>query len=146
MTSAAEDIRSLVDAYAVAVDTRDVELFSSVWTADAVLTVHKGDEQISSYDGAESMSRVIELISSRYRSTVHIIGAHRSVTRADGRVAVGVTSAVAHHIGPVAGGPSWDRQLGIRYVDGYRWEGGAWLIASRQCHQLWINDVAVEAW
>lgn len=141
------EIRALVDAYAVAVDTHDDELFSSIFTDDAELTIHRGGEQTGSYEGREAMPRVVALLRSSYRSTVHIVGSHRAVVRDDRRIALGVTSGVAHHIGPPPGtdGPATDRQLGLRYVDGYRWEDGRWHIATRQVHQLWIRTVEVEA-
>jgi hypothetical protein len=139
-------IRALVEGYAIALDTHDEALFSSLWTDDAVLTIHKDGQQTGAYEGVESMPRVVALLRTSYRATVHVVGSHRATIRDDRRVALGVTSGVAHHIAPPAGttGPLVDRQLGLRYVDGYRWEGGRWLIASRQCHQLWLRSVDVE--
>ena len=48
MTDFAElaEIRSLVDAYAIAVDTHDEELFESIWTDDGILTVHKAGQVV----------------------------------------------------------------------------------------------------
>ncbi|MBA2283174.1 MAG: nuclear transport factor 2 family protein [Actinomycetota bacterium] len=142
---AAAEIRALVEGYAVAADTLDAELFRSLWTADAELTIHRGGEQTGHYDGVDDMPRLIDTLRSRYRHTVHVVGSHRVALRDDGRLAVGVTSGVGHHIGPVDGGPAWNRQIGLRYIDGFRLEDGAWRLASRQCHQLWQVENAVEA-
>lgn len=125
MFAPVQDLRALVDAYAVAADDRDGAAFGALFTDDACLIV--GDHR---YDGRTSISSVPGRLS-KYRRTLHLVSTHR--VHVDGDRATGTAYCEAHHVDDDA-----DRVLYIRYDDEYaRGADAGWRFAVRAVHVLW---------
>jgi hypothetical protein len=134
-------LRGLVEAYARAVDTCDDDLFRSLWTDDARLTIHDGDQPARSvFEGPDAMTALIEALRRRYRMTFHMVGNHHCII--DGDEAEGEAYCLAHHFrNPDDGGMgpgATDVSMGLRYVDVYRRDpAGGWKFSSRAARHLW---------
>lgn len=138
-------LRELVDAYAMAVDSLDVEWFSSLWTPDAVLAVHDATGETRRWHGDEIGGMVAGV--SRYLRTFHFVGNHR--TRMQGTVVSGQTYCFAHHLRKgtdESGGRAHDRVIAIRYDDRFERDAadGRWRFARRDVRMLWRAHHEVE--
>jgi hypothetical protein len=137
-------LRDLVDAYAVAVDARDDELFVSLFTPDAKVIVHRSGmaEPVATFDGAAALPKLVGALAARYAVTFHLVGNHRSVVTGD--TAVGETYCVAHHIfldpeGEPPGVPT-DLRMPVRYADRYqRGADGVWRFTRRAVTSMWTS-------
>ena len=128
-----QELRQLVDGYAVAADERDAEAFRSLFADDAVLVVVGEDgAERSRYEGADAIAAVPGRLA-RYERTLHLVSTHRASV--DGDTATGTAYCEAHHRD--AGG---DRVLYLRYDDGYVRRDGRWRIADRVVRTLWSEQ------
>jgi hypothetical protein len=131
-----EALRSLAAFYAAGVDRRQLGLFLSAFHPDAILAVHRADEEPHLMQGHAEIGRVVELIA-RYPRTFHLLGQARYEVR--GRRAEGEVYCVANHYIPSDQGAS-NFVMYIRYQDRYRRElGGPWKIERRDVHPDWTE-------
>ena len=128
-----QELRALVDAYALAVDERDRTDFSYLFAPDGVLVIAGADGAESHrYVGRDEIATVPDRLA-RYERTFHLVSTHRC--RIDGDTASGVAYCEAHHR---AGGHDAVRY--IRYDDDYVRVDGAWRFGSRTVTTRWIEE------
>ena len=142
-------LRGLVDAYAVAVDRRDVPGFLALFTPDATLATFEPDgRRRSAHHGHDELSAIPPALA-RYERTLHLVSTHHVEAAVDddpdGDEATGVAYCEAHHHRPSdpAGGEQAaesDKVLFIRYVDHYARRGPGWLIRAREVHVIWSEE------
>ena len=138
MAASLEDrlaLRELADRYARAVDRRDWELASTLFSEDCVLQ-GPGYELV----GRTKILAGLRLID-RYSATQHSV--HNQLVEVDGDVATGETYCTAHHVYERDGRR---RMLdwGIRYQDRCVRERGAWRYARRELLLDWSQDLSLE--
>lgn len=133
-TSRALALRELVDAYASAVDRRDVETLGALFSADAVLVTPRGELR-----GRSEIAGIPEQHASRYRVTHHLVSGHVVHDSASESEATGWVECSAHHVYEVDG-TERVYVMHIRYHDQYRVEGGSWVFAHRRLELLWKED------
>jgi hypothetical protein len=138
-------LRELVEAYGMAVDALDVEWFTSLWTADAVLAVHDATGETRRWKGDEIAGMVAGV--GRYLRTLHFVGNHHA--RVEDSVVSGRTYCFAHHLVADPDGSddrARDRVLAIRYVDlDVRSDADVvWQFARRDVRMLWRAHHDVE--
>lgn len=142
-------LRGLVDAYAVAVDRRDVPGFLALFTPDATLATFEPDgRRRSAHHGHDELSAIPPALA-RYERTLHLVSTHHVEAAVDddpdSDEATGVAYCEAHHHRPSdpAGGEQaaeTDKVLFIRYVDHYARRGPGWLIRAREVHVIWSEE------
>jgi hypothetical protein len=149
-------LRDLVDAYGVALDSRDPDLYASLWHDGAVFASHfpagrplrvPGLGEEHGYPEGQrtapaGMQEAITGLAARFDQTLHFVGNHRVVL--DGDRATGVTYSLAHHLRR-ANGATVDWILACTYDDLYRRTGDAWRFDRRDVHVLWTLEVRVSA-
>lgn len=126
-------LRQLTDTYAVALDTADLGLLSSLFTTDGEYLGPLGADGKPGFHlvGRNQIRQAGELLVGRFAQTLHVPGAFHVVT--DRPKAAAVSTCVAFHLMPDMS----KRQHLIRYQDKFRQEGGAWRIARREITSLW---------
>lgn len=127
-----DELRALVDGYALANDDRDGTALRALFTADAVLTVVQPDGATRRREGRDAIAE-LPLLLARYDETLHLVSTHR--TSVDGDQATGVAYCEAHHRGDGA-----DRVLFIRYDDEYVRTPEGWRFAARTVGIRWVED------
>lgn len=139
-------IADLADAYAAAVDRRDLPALRSVFTEDGRLSVHLAPDAPprDEFVGHQGLAGVIERVA-RFPTTFHLLGNRRY--HVEGDEARGEVCCVAHHMTPGDGGPATNDVMYIRYLDAYRRETGRWLIQDRRLAVDWSEHrVDGDAW
>jgi hypothetical protein len=127
------ELRALVDAYALALDERDVGLLLSLFLPDAVLATHVPGEERGDpvYRGTGEIGQVMDVLA-RFGETMHLMHNHTVDFADGGESATGLVLCVAHHLYEEHGAPR-DLVMGIRYRDRYaRDAAGAWRFADRR--------------
>ena len=114
-----QELRALVDGYAVAADERDAAAFRALFADDAWLDVNG-----HRYEGADAIAGIPAKLA-RYERTLHLVSTHLVRDDGAGRP-TGVAYCEAHHLAD--GG---DRVLHLRYDDAYVRTGAGWRFASR---------------
>jgi ketosteroid isomerase-like protein len=130
------ELRELAYRYARAVDRRDWELASSLFTRDCVL-VGPGYELVGR-DGILDGLRKID----RFSATQHSV--HNQLVEISGDAATGETYCTAHHLYERDGSRrklSW----GIRYQDRCLREEGLWRYQRRELLLDWTQDLPLES-
>lgn len=134
-----QQMRDLVDRYAVAVDERDAHGFTSVFTPDGTLAVYDPDDHLGRTVQGHADLAAIPVSLGRYRLTFHMVSTH--VVAIEGDHATGTALCEAHHLsGPPPRPPTTDRVRFIRYDDRYVRHGAGWLIHAREVHTLWMEE------
>jgi ketosteroid isomerase-like protein len=133
-------LRDLVERYALAVDSRDIDRVVDLFTEDGVLLSHlmPGTEETPlERRGHEKLRRALELGLAQYTATTHLIGGQ--AVEVQGDTAEGTTVCLAHHLYGADGG---DRLLlmAIRYYDTYAKEHGVWRFSQRRLRLDWRED------
>lgn len=134
MSASLEDrlaLQELSARYARAVDRRDYAAFVALFTADGVLC---GPGYAMKAHG--EIERGIRLIE-QYESTQHCV--HQQLVEIRGEAASGETYCVARHL-YTKDGTQRKLDMGVRYQDEYRREGGAWRFARRELVLDWTQD------
>ncbi|MEY2571065.1 MAG: hypothetical protein QOE63_1415 [Acidimicrobiaceae bacterium] len=131
-------IRDLADAYAVGVDTRDPELFGSLWAEGAHLVGYRnGRDQPPTMDlEMPRGTKVVMKAIAPYATTLHMITTHRVLITGD--AAAGSTYCEAHHVEG-----THDLVMAIRYEDAFARAADGWRFARREVHILWTTEHAV---
>lgn len=134
-------LRELVDAYALAVDTRDAKYFGRLFTATGSLEIHEpGVEQaVLTYTSTAEIESVVELVM-RFSSTFHVMTNHISVLGEKG-CATGTTYCLAHHLSK---DETQDTLMLIRYEDDYVFDNEAWRFERRKVMRQWNDTLAAD--
>jgi hypothetical protein len=130
-------LRALVDSYASAVDRLDAGLFASLWTDDAVLSVHFPDGRPPVELRGDDIRGVPQRLDDLWQRTFHLLANH--LVRLDGDRAAGEAYCVAQHVTDT-GRVAYDHEMTIRYDDVYRRQDGVWRFERREVHMLWTHD------
>ena len=135
-------LRALVDAYALAVDSRDADGFAGLFTPSGELAVFEPGEAdpVITYRGPEELRTVIELVSS-YSTTFHVMANHTCTV--DGTSAYGRTYCLAHHL-TEREGRAEDTLMLIIYRDRYERAEGTWRFHRRDVLRQWTETHSAE--
>lgn len=141
-------IVTLAHLYAVGADRRDVAMFLSAFSPDAVLEVYRpGDELVptSVYVGHTDLARIPPALA-RYDRTDHVVhDVQMDTSLGDDEphhAMSGTVSCTAHHIG-TDGGVTTDTVMTITYHDTYARVDGRLLIDRRQVRMSSIAVVPI---
>ena len=129
-------LRRLVEAYATAVDHRDVEAAAGCFVPDGRLTV--ADE--APLQGRDAIVGALGRLS-RYEVTAHLLG--HSNHAVEGDRATGESWCRAHHVYD-DGGTRRDWVMAIRYLDRYVRADEGWRIEDRHLVVDWLEDRPLE--
>jgi hypothetical protein len=129
-------LRALVEDYAHACDTRDVDLLVSLFAAGATMSVRMPGQDATPRVVPDDV-RVIPSTLSRFERTFHFVGNHRTVTGGNG-AASGDTYCFAHHLTS-----GTDLVMAVHYHDKYVRQDGRWRFATRDVEVLWTETRAV---
>jgi ketosteroid isomerase-like protein len=130
------ELRRLPQAYASAVDRRDVAGLLDLFAPDARLTVVRGREASEEYRGHEEIPALFDPLSECDTTMHEVVNHHLEV---DGEAATGEVSCVAHHVTRRPGADANDLVMYLRYCDAYTHEGGRWRFASRRLVVGWTE-------
>jgi len=134
-------LRTLVEAYAFAVDRRDSDGFAALFDVDATLSVHDTTgARTGAYVGRHELTDLPKRLS-RYDRTLHLVHNHDVVI--DGEDASGEVYCTAHHVSG-AGPDAIDRVLTIVYADRYARASDRWRFRSREVWLQWSEQRAVQ--
>ena len=132
------EIRRLVDAYALAMDRRDLEAFPRLFVPDGALVVRApGREKplgIFQGPGPDGVGLIARLLGDLYRATLHHITTHEATI--DGDRATGTTYCLAYHVVDGADGGALET-LGVRYEEEFVRTPEGWRIRVRDATRLW---------
>ena len=136
-------LRALGDEYAFAVDERDVDRFTQVFTDDGELAIFEpaDAEPARVYRGREELQTILELVAV-FSATFHLMANH--ACRVDGDRAEGVTYCLAHHLTEPADAPAHDTVMLIRYEDRYVRVADGWRFARRNVMRQWTEHHAAD--
>ena len=126
------ELRTLVEAYAFAVDARDKERLVDLFMPDGVMAM--GPRELV---GPEGVVKAIDMLNKHYPRSMHFVGNH-DVT-VDGDAATGLVYCLAHHI---FGDDEErkDRFVAVHYDDRYVRTGGGWRFARRDLTIIWEEE------
>ncbi|MFS3127036.1 nuclear transport factor 2 family protein [Nocardioides sp. Bht2] len=126
-------LHDLVSRYAALVDARAFDKVSELFCADAVLRTPAPPSQlgpVNDLHGRDAITAELRSLDG-FSSTVHgTLGVVLDPVDGAPDRAIGVITAVAHHISQTDDGPR-DLFWRLRYRDLYRRDGAGWLIAER---------------
>lgn len=139
--TASSHLRSLVVAYARALDRRDRTALASIFSTDAVLeTVWTAENgRVDRLEGLDAIGTIVRVLA-RWDSTVHVLG--ESEVLVTGVEASIRTPCVAHHLTHGAFGID-DLRMDILYDDGCRLVDAAWRVVHRRIEILATRQHAV---
>ncbi len=144
MTLTTEDrleLRSLVDAYADAVDRNDPAGVAALFLPGGRLVVPDPSDPAHPLSVRTGRDEIVTALArlGRYRALTHVVGGQ---VLAEGVLPVaGVTTCLAHHV--------YERQgrrllvMGIRYHDTFGRESRSWRFAERRLEIGWRDDRAL---
>ena len=125
-----EELRSLPQRYARAIDARDIDGLALLFHPDGVVDGMRGSSPVPAYiDGLRDAKRVFE-------SSMHVLGDPLISHEPGSATAHLDTYAVVHQLDKVDGSGG-DATLGVRYLDDVVQRGGRWVIRHRQARILW---------
>jgi ketosteroid isomerase-like protein len=132
------EIRRLVDAYALAMDRRDLEAFPRLFVPEGALVVRApGREKplgIFKGPGPDGVGLIARLLGDLYRDTLHHITTHEASI--DGDRATGTTYCLAYHVVDGEDGGALET-LGVRYEEEFVRTAEGWRIRVRDATRLW---------
>jgi hypothetical protein len=130
------ELNQLAYRYAAAVDSCNVEAFLGVFSPEARLqTFGPGaDVPFGVAIGHEELAGIPQAMRQRFIRTAHLMTNH--LVDLDGDSASGSVLCTARHLLDTGGGGT-DLVVVIRYVDGYKRRGDAWVIQDREIRFLW---------
>jgi uncharacterized protein (TIGR02246 family) len=117
------DIRRLINDYARGADTRDGELFASVFVEEGVLEL-AGRETV----GRHRLAKIPRMLE-QYARTYHMV--HNVTIDVEGDRATGEIYSASHHLRPIEKEALSDRVMYITYRDKYVRAAEGWRIARR---------------
>jgi hypothetical protein len=133
-------LRRLSDAYASAVDRRDLAALCDCFAPDGRLVLLSGSREPREYPGHDGLADVMTELG-RFELTLHHVSTCSIVF--DGAQPHGVVAGVAHHVSARDEGAS-DLVLQMRYEDTYgRGADMRWRFSERLAHVLFSERRAV---
>lgn len=137
LDSARIQLRALVDEYALASDTADLDRFGSLFTVDAEFVTSppgatdsvtlRGRDQVKHAPSGNQM----------FEQTFHAV--HNQVVTVDGSRATGITYCTARHLLRTADDGLEVILAPIRYHDEYALTESGWKFARRELEWTWIE-------
>jgi hypothetical protein len=139
-------LRSLVDAYADAVDRKDPPGVAALFLPEGRLVVPDPADPVRRVTVRTGRGEIISALGRlrRYRALTHVVGGQvladtdTDTDRAD-RTVTGVTSCLANHAYEQDGRARL-LVMGIHYHDTYGLEAGVWRFAARRLEIGWRDD------
>lgn len=129
-------LRDLVDRYADAVDRRDADGLTDLFTPDATLVVQADGGAVENEWRGPEVTRTLDVLAGFHRTFHHVGG---SVFEATGKeTATGRVQCLAHHYQRTDNGPV-DLVMMIRYHDVYVRLGAAWRFSARRVAIDWTE-------
>lgn len=122
--------------YARAIDTCNVELLLSIFTADG--SVGNTDATDPDFVGHAALRAMVGQVDAMFIKTLHKVH-NRLVDHDGGDTATGETYCTASHILPGKDGGWQVFDMAIRYHDAYAIEGGTWKFSSRKLEVEWVE-------
>lgn len=127
-----EQIRSLTQRYARAVDAKDYDAVGALFHPDAQIEGMRGTAALGPYlDGMRNAP-------STFAGSMHVLGDPLVTFTPGADEAESDTYAVVYQLRE-RGAPEGDVSLGMRYFDKLVRHEGAWKIAHRRTANLWMN-------
>lgn len=117
------DIRRLIHDYARGADTRNGELFASVFVEEGVLEL-SGRETV----GRHRLAKIPGMLE-QYAKTYHMV--HNVIVDVNGDTATGEVYSASHHLRPIEKEMYSDRVMYITYRDNYVRTDEGWRMARR---------------
>jgi ketosteroid isomerase-like protein len=122
-------LRELAAGYALAADDRDPDAFVALFCPNGVLTVVRGEREVT-LSGRDELRRVPGQLG-RYERTFHLVG--QSHYQVDGDTATGTVYCTANHLLDGV-----NAVMHMRYRDRYAMgDDGRWCIESRRAVVEW---------
>jgi ketosteroid isomerase-like protein len=129
--TAHDELRSLVQRYARAVDRRDVEALAGLFRPDATIVGARGAQTVPEWLDTMRAPRA-------FPRSMHLLGDPLIDLGEGGAVATLDTYAVVYQLSDPGSGNA-DMTLGINYLDEVVREDGRWRITRRESHTLWMR-------
>jgi len=117
-------LRHTAEAYAVAVDRHDADMFAAQFTEDGVLIAPRGR-----FEGQGELRKVPPMMAELYEATFH--GVLSVFAEIDGKTAKAETRCIARHFYHDSAGQHRCYEMMIRYQDDFALRGERWLFARR---------------
>jgi SnoaL-like domain len=126
-----EELRALLQRYARAVDDREIDILTSLFHPEAVITGSSGTLPVDEWLKTMQAPRA-------FPQSMHAIGEPLiALDEATGTAALD-TYAIVHQLsGPESG--KGDLTLGMRYLDDTVVHEGRWVFARRTARTLWVR-------
>jgi hypothetical protein len=130
-------VRRLVDSYAFAIDKRDANALTDLFTFDAHLTSYRPGVTRPAFDlcGPTEIATLLHRLA-RYSLTFHLTGNH--VAELDGDHGTGETYCLAHHFGQDEDG-QFSRVAPVVYLDNYLRTSTGWKFQQRTIKRQWLE-------
>jgi hypothetical protein len=126
-----EALRALLQRYARAVDDREIDILTSLFHPEAVITGTSGTLPVDEWLATMRAPRA-------FPQSMHVIGEPLiALDEAAGTAALD-TYAIVHQLSEPASGKG-DLTLGMRYLDDTVVYRGTWVIARRSALTLWMR-------
>jgi hypothetical protein len=126
-----DQIRTLLQRYARAVDERDVDTLPGLFHPDARITGSRGTQSREEW--------LTDMRAPRsFPGSMHVIGEPLITLDESGERATADTYAVVYQLGDPGAGQA-DLTLGMRYLDQLVVLGSDWVIAQRHSTMVWMR-------
>ena len=125
-----EDLRSLPQRYARAIDARDIDAVAALFDPEGTVDGARGPASVPDY------VEMLRQSGPAFQTTMHVLGDPLISHEPGSATAHLDTYAVVHQLDKVDGSGG-DATLGVRYLDDVVQRGGRWVIRHRQARILW---------
>lgn len=137
--TAPQELHDLAVRYALAVDTRDASMLTSIFTHDGVIRGF-GENPIE-FRGAEGFARMIDQVDAAFDQTMHNVFNQTFECDDEGKV-TGLTTSIASHI--LKGDQTSLLDFAMRYHNTYAQEEGVWKFADRRLEVVWVETRQIQ--
>lgn len=132
-----EELRDLVDAYALLGDEKKIAEVMNLFTPDALYKVYMGGALIATTNGTRALEKDFTGHAAEVKTYFTLNGQH--TVKIDGDVATGVSFSQIKMIREPEGKKVLT-DYSVRYDDAYARENGKWLIKERTGHFVIIES------
>jgi hypothetical protein len=137
--TAPQELHDLAFRYALAVDSLDAGMLTTLFTPDGVIRGH-GENPIE-FQGAGGFTRMIGQVDAAFQRTMHNVFNQCFERDAAGAI-TGQTTCIASH---VLHGEEWSLlDMAIRYHNIYAQDAGVWKFAERRLEVVWVETRPVQ--